>query len=277
MVQQSQAGNASDDGCEAWAGVSMMDLIGHALSAEERGCSVAATGIDTANGGGGRLKGAPVPPWLLMAMMSASQSQGPVVAPGVAGTGAPPSSGGGGPVTAAPEVGLRNSLERRVAESLRSLDSVRALLQDPAGSARQGTTGGAGGASRSGADDEAAGRLAALTADVDPATALFEGTLREWLACRRRGKGGGELRSRRPWEGSGLGRRGGESPRTVPEDALALAFRCEAAGDAEAMVGINGSVAGWFALVLLLSGCLSPLYLARRMLSGALRLDSPFG
>lgn len=260
VVQQGRTGTASesDDGsccCGArTGGASMMDLIGHALSAEERGCSaaaaVAAGGVDITSGdSSSSRKEASVPPWLLMAMVSAAQDRGPVGAPGAGSrTGAPSSFGGGDPATAAAQVGLRNALERRVAESLRSLDSVRALLQDPARSAGQGAAAdGAGSALRSGADDGALGRLAALAADVDPATALFEGTLREWLACRRRrGKEGGELRSRRrPREGSSLGGgmrgsgfgRGEEGGlRTVPDDALALAFRCEVAGDAEAMV-----------------------------------------
>lgn len=245
-ARQGRAGTVAGNDGEARTGSPMMDLIGHALSAEERGRSVVApvaggAGLNTANGSG--RKDPPVPPWLLMAMVSASQNQGPAGAPEAGGTGVPLplGFGGGDPATAAPEAGLRDALERRVEESLRSLNSVRDLLQDPAGSARPGAADGAEGASRSGGDDEAAIRLAALTAGVDPATALFEGTLREWLACRRRGKGNGEWSSRRPREGSGLGGgvRGsafGRGSRTVPDDALALAFRCESAGDAEAMV-----------------------------------------
>ena len=247
MAHQGRGGAVSDDGCEsARTGAPMMELIAHTLSAEDRGFSPAAAaaggfGLNAANGSSGRNE-TTVPPWLLMAVVSASQHQGPGVG---GGTGVPPSFGGGDSATAATEAGLRNALERRVEESLRSLSSVRALLQDPAGSARQGAVDGTGGALRSdGADDEAGGRLAAMTAEVDPATALFEGTLREWLACRRRGKGDGELGGQRPLEGSGLGGgmrglglgRGEEGSRAVGDDALALAFRCEAVGDAEALV-----------------------------------------
>ena len=263
--QQERAGAATipdDGGREARTGASMMGLIGHALSAEERGFPVAAAGgvLGTANGSSVR-KDTPVPPWLLMAMVSASQNQGTGGgSEAVGGMGAPPSFAGGDPATAATEVGLRNALERRVEGSLRSLNSVRALLQDPAGSARQGAAdSGSGSGSRSGADDEAVARLAALTADVDPATALFESTLREWLACRQRGKGGGdgdgdgEQYGPRHHGGSrfggagmrdsGLGWGGGGGSRAVAnDDDLVLAFRCEAAGDAEAMVSENVSL-----------------------------------
>eukprot|EP00903_Cladosiphon_okamuranus_P018195 g16738.t1 len=248
-AHQGRAGAISaDEGREPTrAGASMMDLIAHSLSAEERGfpaATAARGGMDTANGRGGR-KDTPVPPWLLMAIVSASRNRGPGGAPEVGGMGVPQSCfAGGDPATAATEVGLSDALERRVEESLRSLNSVRALLQDPAGSARHGPANGAGGAMRAGgADDETASRLAALTAGVDPATALFEGTLREWLACRRKGKGEGELYGQMPLEGLGLGAgvrgsglgRGEGGMRPVEDDALALAFRCEAAGDAEAM------------------------------------------
>ncbi|CAN0023725.1 unnamed protein product, partial [Ectocarpus fasciculatus] len=252
MAQQGNRADATPTSSQATLGVHMMGLIGHTLAGEERGRSDVAAVAETAASNNPRET--PVPPWLLLAMVSAAQNRGrergsrcAAAAGGIHGA---PRSGGGDPATAATEEGLRNSLERRVSESLRSLSSVRALLQDPAGSARQHVGDGRIGALRSAADDEAAIKLAALTADMDPATALFEGTLREWLASRRRGKGEGVLFNggRRPAEGSvlrgerrlsgiGLGRPeatdAGES-RTVLDDAMALAFRCEAADDKEA-------------------------------------------
>ena len=264
MLQHGRTG-ATPDGGEpqdgAAAAAAVVELIEHTLAAEDRGRSVA--GINTtattiADGSGTSRTEAPVPPWLLMAMVAAARSQG--AGGGVseaAETGGPPIAGGGGdPAKAAPEAGLRSTLERRVAESLRSVQSVRALLQDPAGSARQGgaAAGRAGSASLSAADDEAVGKIDALSAAVDPATALFERTLREWLACRggggKEGEGGlysdgGEVKTDstsfggggRPLPGFGL-ERGAEGSRFVTDDALALAFRCEAAGDAEAMVSV---------------------------------------
>ncbi|CAM9536309.1 unnamed protein product [Ectocarpus sp. 4 AP-2014] len=252
LVQQGNSADATPTSSQATLGVRMMSLMGHTLAGEERGRSDVAAVAGTA--AASNPKEAPVPPWLFLAMVSAAQNRGrdrgspfTAEAGGVHGA---PRSGGGDPATAATEEGLRNSLERRVSESLRSLSSVRALLQDPVGSARQHVGDGRIGALCSAADYEAAIKLAALTADVDPATALFEGTLREWLASRRRGKGegisfksgprpaeGSVLRGEQRPSGIGLGQvevaDAGES-RTVLDDAMALAFRCEAADDKEA-------------------------------------------
>lgn len=259
LLRMAQQGSNADaipsSSSQATLGAQMMGLIGHTLAGEERRRSDVAAVAETA--AENSPKRSPVPPWLLLAMVSVAQNRdrerGSRCAAEADGIQGPPRSGGGDPASAATEEGLRNSLERRVSESLRSLSSVRALLQDPVGSARQHVGDGRMGALRSAADDEAAIKLAALTADVDPATALFEGTLREWLASRRRGKGEGGLfkGGPRPAEGSvlrgeqrpsgiGLGRAeavdAGES-RTVLDDAMALAFTCEAADDKEATVG----------------------------------------
>ncbi|CAM9977627.1 unnamed protein product [Ectocarpus sp. 12 AP-2014] len=252
LVQQDNSGDATPTSSQATLGAQMLSLMGHTLAGEERGRSDMAAVVETAAANNPR--GAPVPPWLFLAMVSAAQNRGrergfpcTAEAGGIHGT---PRSGGGDPATAATEEGLRTSLERRVSESLRSLSSVRALLQAPVSSARQHVGDGRIGALRSAADDEAAIKLAALTADVDPATALFEGTLREWLASRRRGKGegvsfkgaprpaeGSVLRGEQRPSGIGLGHvevaDAGESG-TVLDDAMALAFRCEAADDKEA-------------------------------------------
>ncbi len=253
MLQQGRAGAAPGGGGEAEEGAAaaVVELIGHALAAEERGRSVAEMDTNGGGGGGGGREEAPVPPWLLMAMVSAARNQGAGGgAPEAAETGGSPAPGAGDPAKAAPEAGLMSALERRVAESLRLVQSVRALLQDPAGSARQGATDRAGRALLSAAAAEAAGKIDALTSAVDPATALFEGTLREWLACRQgRGEGGGALSSDGGWAresssfgggqpGLGFERKAGGS-RVVSDDALALAFRCEAAGDAEATVSVE--------------------------------------
>lgn len=275
MVQRDPGnGNGDDnddaDDSAAKKGTAMMDLIGHTLTAQERGRSATAAAAPVvADGDGNRSRQeAPVPPWLLLAMVSAAHSQerrglsaaDPSEAAGAVLEGPPSRSrGGGDPATAAVEGGVRSALEWRVAESLRSLSNVRALLQDPVAAAAAAER--AGSTSRSIADDEAARKLEALTAAVDPATALFEGTLREWLACRRSGKKeGGELYSGDAWAGesvnlAGGGRGGGGElcgpgseraaaavavdgggSRTMPDNALALAFRCEAAGVREAMV-----------------------------------------
>ncbi|CAM9722674.1 unnamed protein product [Pylaiella littoralis] len=274
MVQRDPGnGNGDDnddaDDSAAKKGTAMMDLIGHTLTAQERGRSATAAAAPVvADGDGNRSRQeAPVPPWLLLAMVSAAHSQerrglsaaDPSEAAGAVLEGPPSRSrGGGDPATAAVEGGVRSALEWRVAESLRSLSNVRALLQDPVAAAAAAER--AGSTSRSIADDEAARKLEALTAAVDPATALFEGTLREWLACRRSGKKeGGELYSGDAWAGesvnlAGGGRGGGGElcgpgseraaaavavdgggSRTMPDNALALAFRCEAAGVREAM------------------------------------------
>ncbi|CAM9439592.1 unnamed protein product [Ectocarpus sp. 8 AP-2014] len=252
LVQQGISADATQTSSQTTLGAQMMGLIGHTLAGEERGRSDVAAVAETA--ATNNPKGALVPPWLLLAMVSAAQNRerergSPYTAEG-GGIHGVPRSGGGDPATAATEEGLRNSLERRVSESLRSLSSVRALLQDPVGSARQHVGNGRIGALRSAADDEAAIKLAALTADVDPATALFEETLRGWLASRRRGKGEGLSfkGGPRPAEGSvfrgeqrpsgiGLGRAevaGAGESRTVLDGAMALAFRCDAADDKEA-------------------------------------------
>lgn len=222
----------------------MMELLGHTVAEEER--RFAADGNNPS---------VPMPPWLLMAMMSTAQRRGqasnPMEAHGEW------SSPGGDLATTAAESELRNALERRVAESLRSLDSVRALLQDPAGSARQGAEG--GGAQV--ADDRAAERLASLTASLDPATALFEGTLREWLACRRRGKEGGERKvggvpvsAERRMDSSrqGVGRSLDVEGSPTSNDALVLAFRCEAVGDLDPQVN--------FFVILATFGCVFSVY-----------------
>lgn len=152
------------------------------------------------------------------------------------------------PAAAAAEMTLRTTLERRVSESLRSLDAVRGLLQDPAASARQDNEG----RGLRAAEDEATEKLALLTASLDPATALFEGTLREWLACgatTRKGAGGREDGEASARCGRGVSpRKEGSSepaldagtPGRASDDALALAFRCETAGDTEAMVSHFG-------------------------------------
>ncbi|CAN0050299.1 unnamed protein product, partial [Ectocarpus sp. 12 AP-2014] len=190
LVQQGNSTDATSTSSQATLGAQMMSLMGHTLASEERGRSDVAAVAETA--AANNPNGPPVPPWLFLAMVSAAQNRGrergspcTAEAGGIHGA---PRSGGGDPATAATEEGLRNSLERRVSESLSSLSSVRALLQDPVGSTRQHVGDGRKGALRSAADYEAAIKLAALIADVDPATALFEGTLREWLASRWRGK-----------------------------------------------------------------------------------------
>lgn len=210
-----------------------MDLLGHALAAEERGWPL---------GNGNQTNS--LPPWLLVAMMSSEQRRWET--PGLDATtdGGRATARDEDTAAAAAEVTLRTTLERRVSESLRSLDAVRALLQDPAASARQDT----GGGGLRAAEDGAAERLASLTASVDPATALFEGTLREWLACgaatRKGGAGcgdgevsapGGREVRMRGQGGAGQALDTGKSGR-ASDNALPLAFRCEAAGETEAMV-----------------------------------------
>lgn len=229
----------------------MMGLLGQTLAADDRGKSgAAATTAGGVNGKSGHDES--LPPWLLLAMVSAAQNHGrqggaAEEAGGVQGC----SSGGGGggdPATAAVEAGLREALELRVSESLRSISSVRALLQDPVGSARRSAADAGRGGWRSYSDEEAASKLAAMTAGVDPATALFEGTLREWLACRRKGKGEAALDEDSggtgggQWAGSGWeraaapGAHAGETGMDSDDAALALAFRCEVAGDRETTV-----------------------------------------
>lgn len=192
------------------------------------------------------------PPWLLMAMMSAARD-GPTMPVARHQDQYPKATHrtARNPVTAAAEAGLRSALEMRVAESLRSIDTVRLLLQDPAGSViRPEVEGGVSGGphvARIGTDK----KLASLMAEVDPATALFDGILREWLACRR----GDDYRGGRDDIGDlgasgdpGLSRRevgvkhsaessgGAPATRLASTDALALAFDCEAAGDINAQV-----------------------------------------
>lgn len=216
-------------------GSGMVEFLAHALAAEERR-------RDSDNAGNSRDS---MPPWLLLALMSVAQGRGPDSGKfpasfemGRRRTGA----GGGDPATGAPAAELRSALESRVTESLRSVDRVRALLPDRGGSAlpqgldRVGV--------RAADDSDAAKKLAQSSATVDPATALFEGTLRQWLACRRKDvENEGDVlaaaddrvtdRSARGSER--VSGRGGSRP--AVGDALALAFRCEAAGGSATQVG----------------------------------------
>lgn len=226
-------GLSSSRGVLEPAGVRTVDLLGRALAAEERGWPAR----------NGSRRGS-LPPWLLVVMMSSEKRGGETLGLDAETDRERATAGGGDPAAAAAEMTLRTTLERRVSESLRSLDAVRALLQDPAASARQDNEG----RGLRAAQDEAAEKLASLTASVDPATALFEGTLREWLACgaaTRKDAGDREdgETSARGGRGVNLRRQGGakqapdaESSGRASDDALALAFRCEAAGDTEAMV-----------------------------------------
>ncbi|CAM9900090.1 unnamed protein product [Scytosiphon promiscuus] len=249
MVQQAR--RPGDN--EAERGFAMMGLLGHALAADDRGHSGGTAGATH----GKSRHDESLPPWLILAMVSAAQKQGRRQGGGdaaeVGSLQGCPGLGSGDPATAATEAGLRKALERRVSESLRSLGSARALLRDPVGTVRRPATDGGRESWRSSADEEAASKLAAITADVDPATALFEGTLREWLACRRKGKGEAPshaaagtrevLRSTGGAQTMGSGSERSAAPglpnsesRTASDDtALALAFRCEATGDGETM------------------------------------------
>lgn len=236
----------NDNGAERDSGVSvarvrMMDFLGHAFPAEQQ-CRKQSEKNPCGS----------IPPWLLLAMMSAAQdSCGQGLASHrfrPAGTKGGYLGGGGDPSTAAAESQLRKSLEGRVAESLRSLDAVRALLRDPAGSSRQGRR------ADIVADDGAVNEIDAVAAGIDPATALFEGTLRSWLYGRRGVEEGGRT-SQRGTITAGSGAGGGSTSAELarkkmeihvgaePDDEVALAFRCEAAGEAEAQVKLLGFAA----------------------------------
>lgn len=255
MVQQ--AAHHTGGYGEADTGLVMMGLLGHTLAADDWGQSEAAGAPN-----GRSRQDECLPPWLLLAMVSAAQNHDRQQDHRRRAAGCP-GFGGGDPATAATEARLREALERRVSESLRSLSSVRALLHDPAGSVRRpAADAGRGGGWRPSAEEESAGKLAAITAGVDPATALFEGTLREWLTCRRKGKGkaaaldgsGGWGGARELFEGMGGGGQAaglGSERAAAPEvhareahnasggaGALALAFRCEAAGEGETTVSL---------------------------------------
>lgn len=223
----------NSDGGERNAASGMTSLLSHALAAEEKGSTEKADVSSSPKES--------IPPWLVMAIMSTARTIGatanfnPVEADGGC------SNTGEDLTFAAGQAELREVLERRVTESLRSLDSVRTLLEDPASSARQQ---GADRGKARWAGDEASAKLASLTAGADPAISLFEGALREWLAVRQ-GEGGGERHTvggpktcyKKAVYSEVAGKErllGLKGSMPSPNDALALAFQCEAAGDDEA-------------------------------------------
>lgn len=197
----------------------MLEMLRHALAVEEGSCT-ALYGDECSQS---------IPPWLLLALVPASQDTA--------------DSGRLGKEETAEEV--RDAVEWRVAESLREIERVRALMQDRSGSNRSGAD--LGGAAP-GMGSSVARDIAVCSANVDPATALFEGTLRKWLMCRRREEHkGGEsgTAGEHAWDSKTKdgGRHSGvEDSSTVESDLLSLAFRCEVAGEIDAQV----SYGGWF-------------------------------
>lgn len=199
--------------------IEMLEMLRHALAVEEGSCAALY----------GDERSRSIPPWLLLALVPASQDTA--------------DSGRLGKEETAEEV--RGALEWRVAESLREIEGVRALMQNRTGSNRPGAD--MGGAAP-GMGSSVARDIAVCSATADPATALFEGTLRKWLMCRRREehKGGesctdGEY----AWDSKakGGGRPSGmEDSPPVESDLLSLAFRCEAAGEINAQVSYGGRV-----------------------------------
>lgn len=200
--------------------------------------------------------GSSMSPWLLLARMSAAKQQDHGQASFAEKAGLTETRegvgymrrGNGDPVTAAAELQLRRELEERISESLHSIDRVRMLLRDPAGSAARQSAG-EGVLPEYGATDE----LDDATTAVDPATILFEGILRSWLSCRQKEQGGGERQGdgdfAAQFKGAGgliheevcgdIGN-GGGGVRPQTNDELALSFRCETAGEVEAQVGEGG-------------------------------------
>lgn len=209
----------------------MMELLRHAFPADKQQKATSVPGSSN---------GPPVPPWLLLAMLPAAQQDALRVA----------HARRGDPSVGAAELQLRRAIEGQIATSLGSLDRIRELLQDPAGSARQ--------VSRAGvvADDGVAEELDEIAAGVDPATVLFEHTLRSWMACRR-GDGGkkkragnGDLVATHSEEGKvsssqdmgalvGAAYEARDSLGPMSNDGLELAFECEVAGEDEATVSVS--------------------------------------
>lgn len=187
-----------------------------------------------------------LPPWLLLATLSAAHDSGQGFPGDALGLEAAPSghAGRGDPSAAAAKSQLRGSLQGRVAASLHSIDRVRELLRDPAGSARPISGGGMA------AEDSVTDELDEVTAGVDPATILFEDTLRRWLDSARSSQSssardGNGMPAEAQREGGGSSSRGGKASSRDPEavderlglnDGLSLAFRIEAAGETEAQV-----------------------------------------
>lgn len=194
-------------------------MLRHALAVEEGSCT-ALYGDECSQS---------IPPWLLLALMPASQDTTDGRRLGKEET--------------AEE--LRDAVEWRVAESLREIERVRALMKDRSGSNRTGAD--LGGAAP-GMGSSVARDIAVCSATADPATALFEGTLRKWLMCRRReehkvGESGTDCGYAWDSKAKGGGRPSGvEDSPPVESDLLPLAFRCEAAGEIDAQV----SYGGWF-------------------------------
>lgn len=228
---------SADGGLAKRLGVEMMDLLGHTLSGAETNPN------DVRDSASSSPRGA-IPPWLLLAVMSAAQSHGQERASDPRKTAEGNSEAPDLSATTVAEKEMRNELEATVAESLSSLDRVRTLLRDPSGLAWQGS---GGVITRAATDNGAADELAKLAAAVDPATCLFEGTLRDWLACRggTREAGdkhtGGSLISHVEGEGGSSRRDSGkplnkEGLSSLTNEVLALAFRCETAVDTDAQV-----------------------------------------
>ncbi|CAM9299259.1 unnamed protein product, partial [Discosporangium mesarthrocarpum] len=199
---------------------------------------------------------ASAPPWLLLA---------------VSGSGGSDWEGAGGSLWARAGAGAglgawegsKGLIRKHVEESLHSLNHVRLLLQDSnTGSQREPQArAGAGGRGRGrtggpvaeGKQDEKnkADALALATAGVDPATALFEETLRQWLEVDASLDGGvammgawAQKRARAeqgwglgaPWS-SGGDRASSDGLSTHISDQLALAYLCEAADTVEDLPG----------------------------------------